>query len=407
LPGLVVSLSAKAVTEMTTEAIMLYYDRQNAAFKERWAEMELRENAIRGLLRVNDLLNAGKLDEAQTYLTRIQIYLLKNSFPKDGIFEQIDRLTGLIKKAEDKVGANQIIAEARVPFQQAYRWAVLGRNLNTAKLLVQEAIAVLQRDVSRVPELQANIDKCERLQAYIDGLIAEAPPLEAVSVSGPGQVVPGESCEFELRVTGGLPDYQPIGMYGYAHATGATVYWEAPAEPGEKNLTFRIRDDKGQTAEVVKSVEVVAVNEAPEVEAPVDEEDAKFLHLGQSGRTDIFEITVTAVAKASYWTKDKKEDDEYIVVAVRVLNISNEEKSIGANDFQYVDSQGYRHGMEQYSGVETSESMPDTFGAHTLSPGESFEGSIVYLIPKNISRVEYHYIKGYTIKPDLQFVFNK
>lgn len=264
LPGLVVSLSAKAVTEMTTEAIMLYYDRQNAAFKERWAEIELRENAIRGLLRANDLLKAGKLDEAQTYLTRIQKYLINNSFPKDGIFDQIDRLSGLIKQAEDKAWANRIIAEARVSFQQAYRWAVLGRNLSTAKRLVQESITVLQGGVSRVPELQASIDKCERLQAYIDGLIAEAPPLEGVSVSGPDHVAAGESCEFELRVTGGLPDYQPIDMFGYAHATGATVYWEAPADPGKKSLTFRIRDDKGQTAEAVKEVEVAGEAAASE-----------------------------------------------------------------------------------------------------------------------------------------------
>ena len=386
---------------------MLYYDRQNAAFKERWAEIELRENAIRGLLRVNDLLKAGKLNEAQMYLTRVQIYLIKNSFPKDGIYEQIDRLTGLIKKAEDKAWANRIIAEARVSFQQAYRWAVLGRNLNAAKGLVQEAVTVLQSGVSRVPELQANIDKCERLQAYIDGLIAEAPPLEAVSVSGPDKVVAGESCEFELRVTGGLPDYHPIEMNGYAHATGATVYWEAPADPGEKNLTFRIRDDKGQTAEAVKSVEVLAVNEPPEASAPLNEEDAKFLHLGQAGRTDNFEITLTAVAKASYWTKDKKEDEEYVVVAIRVVNISNEEKSIGANDFQWVDSQGYRNGIENYSGVKTEESMPDTFGAQTLSPGDSFEGSMVYLIPKSMSRVEFHYLKGYSLKPDLQFLVHK
>jgi hypothetical protein len=407
LPGLVVSLSAKAVTEMTTEAIMLYYDRQNAAFKERWAEIELRENAIRGLLRVNDLLKAGKLDEAQTYLTRIQKYLINNSFPKDGIFDQIDRLSGLITKAEDKAWANRIIAEARVSFQQAYRWAVLGRNLSTAKRLVQEAITVLQSGVSRVPELQANIDKCERLHAYIDGLIAEAPPLGAVSVSGPDQVAAGESCEFELRVTGGLPDYHPIDMNGYAHATGATVYWEAPADPGEKTLTFRIRDDKGQTAEAVKSVEVLAGNEEPEDEAPSNEEDAKFLHLGQAGRTDLFEITVTAVAKASYWTKEKKEDEEYVVVSIRVVNISNEENSIGANDFQWVDSQGYRNGIEDYSGVKTNESIPAIFGAQWLSPGESFEGSMVYLMPKNMNRIEFHYIKGYTLKPDLQFLFHK
>ena len=405
LPGLVVSLSAKAVTEMTTEAIMLYYDRQNAAFKERWAEIELRENAIRGLLRVNDLLKAGKLDEAQTYLTRIQKYLINNSFPKDGIFDQIDRLSGLIKKAEDKAWANRIIAEARVSFQQAYRWAVLGRNLNAAKGLVQEAITVLQSGVSRVPELQANIDKCERLHAYIEGLIAEAPPLGAVSVSGPDRVDAGESCEFELLVTGGLPDYHPVDMNGYAHATGATVYWEAPAEPGEKTLTFRIRDDKGQTAEAVKSVEVLAVKEESAKEAPRDGEE-DFLQIGQAGRTNIFEVTLTAAVKDTSRNQDPKEVNEYVVLAFRMKNISNEESSVSASDFQYVGDDGYRKAWAPYSGVKI-DSFPDTFGAETISPGEVFEGSIVYLIPKRMKKIEMHYIKGWKKEADLKFIFHK
>jgi len=251
------------------------------------------------------------------------------------------------------------------------------------------------------------VRQVQELIAQIDRMIAGAPPLGQATVSGPDSVAPGEVVHFEVTLTGGIPDYGPVGMDGHGMSTGAVFYWEAPSEPGEKTLTFRVRDDKGQTAEAVKNVEVLAVSEKAEAEAPLEEEDGKFLHLGQAGRTDNFEITLTAVAKASYWTKDKKEDEEYVVVAVRVVNIANEEKSIGANDLQWVDSQGYRHGMEQYSGVETSESMPDTFGAHTSSPGESFEGSIIYLIPKNMSRVEFHYIKGYTIKPDLQFLIHK
>lgn len=407
LPGLVVSLSAKAVTEMTTEAIMLYYDRQNAAFKERWAEIELRENAIRGLLRVNDLLKAGKLDEAQTYLTRIQKYLINNSFPKDGIFDQIDRLSGLIKKAEDKAWANRIIAEARVSFQQAYRWAVLGRNLNAAKGLVQEAITVLQSGVSRVPELQANIDKCERLHAYIEGLIAEAPPLGAVSVSGPDRVDAGESCEFELLVTGGLPDYHPVDMNGYAHATGATVYWEAPAEPGQKNLTFRIKDDKGQTAEAVKKVEVLAANEEPENE-PLRDGDGEFLQIGQTGLTKFFEVTLTSAVKET--SPDPREVDEHVVVVFRMKNISNEESTVSRSDFQYVGNDGLRKAHAPYvslSYLEMDNSFPDTFGAETVSPGAVFEGSIIYSIPKTMKKIEMHYIKGWTKDADLKFIFYK
>lgn len=407
LPGLLVSWSSSQVKELVTEMIMLQYDRANAAMKEQWADMELRMNAIRGMLKVDELLKAGKTQAAGDYLAKVERYAVEHSFPNEGIFEKIQDLKGVVAKAEERRAANQVIARARVPYMYGFRLASQGRNLNMARAYVEEALAVLTEAQGSHPELEDRVSQVQGLIAQIDRMIAEAPPLGQTTVSGPDSVAPGEVAHFEVTLTGGIPDYGPVGMDGHGMSTGAVFYWEAPSEPGEKTLTFRVRDDKGQTAEAVKSVEVLAVSGKAEAEAPLEEEDGKFLHLGQAGRTDNFEITLTAVAKASYWTKDKKEDEEYVVVAVRVVNIANEEKSIGANDFQWVDSKGYRHGMEQYSGVETSESMPDTFGAHTLSPGESFEGSIVYLIPKNMSRVEFHYIKGYTIKPDLQFLIHK
>lgn len=407
LPGLVVSWTSSQVKELVTEMIMLQYDRANAAMKEKWADMELRMNAIRGMLKVDELLKAGSVSKAADYLAKVEGYAMEQNFPNEGIFEKIQDLKGLVAKAEERRAANLVIAQALVPYMYGYRLASQGRNLVQARSHVEEALAVLQEAQGRHPELEERVLRVQELIAHIDRMIAEAPPLGQASVSGPDSVTPGEVAHFEVSLTGGIPDYRPVDMSGHGLSTGAVFYWEAPAEPGEKTLTFRIRDDKGQTAEAVKRVEVLAVNEEPEGEAPSNEEDAKFLHLGQAGRTDIFEITVTAVAKASYWTKEKKEDEEFILVAIRVVNISNEENSIGENDFQWVDSQGYRNGIEQYSGVKTDESMPDTFGAKTLSPGESFEGSMVYLMPKNMNRIKFHYIKGYSLKPSLQFLFNK
>jgi len=407
LPGLVVSWTSSQVKELVTEMIMLQYDRANAAMKEQWADMELRMNAIRGMLKVDELLKTGDVAKAADYLAKVERYAVEHNFPNEGIFEKIQDLKGIVSKAEERRTANQIIAQARVPYMYGYRLASMGRNLNLARTHVEEALAVLQEAQGRHPELADRVRQVQGLIAQIDRMIAGASPLGQATVSGPDSVASGEVAHFEVSLTGGIPDYRPVDMSGHGLSTGAVFYWEAPAEPGEKTVSFRVKDDKGQTAEAVKSVEVLAVNEEPADEAPLNEEDAKFLHLGQAGRTDIFEITVTAVAKASYWTKDKKEDEEYIVVAVRFVNISNEEESIGANDFQWVDSQGHRHGIEQYSGVKKDESMPDTFGAKTLSPGESFEGSMVYLMPKNMNRVEFHYLKGYSLKPDLQFLFHK
>lgn len=361
LPGLVVSWSSSQVKELVTEMIMLQYDRANAAMKEQWADMELRMNAIRGMLKVDELLKAGKTEAAGDYLAKVERYAVEHSFPNEGIFEKIQDLKSVVAKAEERRAANQVIARARVPYMYGFRLASQGRNLTMARAYVEEALAVLTEAQGSHPELEDRVRQVQGLIAQIDRMIAEAPPLGQATVSGPDSVAPGEVVHFEVSLTGGIPDYRPLDMGGYGLSTGAVFYWQAPAEPGEKTVSFRVKDDKGQIGEVVKSVEVLAVNEEPANEAPPNEEDAKFLHLGQAGRTDIFEITVTAVAKASYWTKDKKEDEEYIVVAVRFVNISNEEESIGANDFQWVDSQGHRNGIEQYSGVKTDESMPDTF----------------------------------------------
>lgn len=125
--------------------------------------------------------------------------------------------------------------------------------------------------------------------------------------------------------------------------------------------------------------------------------------IGEAGRTDTLEIMITKTEKAAKWTKDPPEDREYVVVSFKVTNISAETQSIGASDLQYVrDESGSREAYESWTGVEAD---PDTFGGTDIEPGESFEGSLVYAMPIEMSHIELHYLKSY--QTALIFEFDK
>ncbi|SFL64009.1 hypothetical protein SAMN05421830_104150 [Desulfomicrobium norvegicum] len=265
LPGLVVSWTSSQVKELVTEMIMLQYDRANAAMKAQWASMELRMNAIRGMLKVDELLKSGDVSKAADYLAKVERYAMEQNFPSEGIFEKIQDLKGIVAKAEKRGAANQIIARARVPYMYGYRLASQGRNLSLARTHVEEALAVLQEALGRYPELKDRVSQVQGLIAQIDSMIAQAPPLGQATVSGPDSVAPGEVAHFEVSLTGGIPDYQPVDMSGHGLSTGAVYYWEAPAEPGVQTVTFRIRDDSGKIAEVAKDVEVAGETQGTEV----------------------------------------------------------------------------------------------------------------------------------------------
>jgi hypothetical protein len=256
LPGLVVSWSSSQVKELVTEMIMLQYDRANAAMKEQWADMELRMNAIRGMLKVDELLKAGSVSKAADYLAKVERYAMDHNFSNEGIFEKIQDLKGLVATAEERRAANLVIARARVPYMYGYRFASQGRNLVQARLHVQEALAVLQEAQGRHPELEERVLRVQGLIAQIDRMISETPPLGQATVSGPDSVASGEVAHFEVSLTGGIPDYRPVDMSGHGLSTGAVFYWAAPAEPGVKTVTFRVRDDAGKIAEVSKDVNV-------------------------------------------------------------------------------------------------------------------------------------------------------
>ncbi len=300
LPGLVVSWTSSQVKEAVTEMIMLQYDLANAAMKEQWADMELRMNAIRGMLKVDELLKTGKVAKAADYLAKVERYAMEHNFPNEGVFEKIQDLKGIVAKAEERRAANQVIAQARVPYMYGYRLASQGRNLTQARAHVEEALAVLQEAVGRYPELADRVRQTQELIAQIDRMIAGAPPLGQATVSGPDSVAPGEVVHFEVSLTGGIPDYRPVDMGGYGLSTGAVFYWEAPAEPGVRTVTFRIRDDAGKIAEVTKDVEVAGDTQDTEMTGEIWEimQNTPVMTITMPLKT--FKVKITPGAKISF-----------------------------------------------------------------------------------------------------------
>jgi hypothetical protein len=125
--------------------------------------------------------------------------------------------------------------------------------------------------------------------------------------------------------------------------------------------------------------------------------------IGEAGRTDNLEIMITKAEKAAEWINSPAEGREYVVVSFKVTNISKENQSIGADDFQYVrDESGSRESYARTTGVKAD---PDTFGAADIEPGESFEGSLVYAMPVDMGHIELHYLESY--KTALKFEFDK
>lgn len=133
-------------------------------------------------------------------------------------------------------------------------------------------------------------------------------------------------------------------------------------------------------------------------------EDTAVLGVGETGKTENFSITITKVEKAKKWINSPPEGKEYVVVSFKFTNTSSEEQSISESYFQYVDAQGNRNAPARTTGIEAE---PATFGGASIGAGDSFEGSIIYDIPIDLSMVELHYLEGYNPDPLLIYQFSK
>lgn len=264
LHGLVVSLSSAKVAELVSEIIMLQYDRENAAMQEQWADMELRLDAIRGMLRVDALIKQGQFAKAQSLLTKVKHFYFNRPLlaaQGDDLYATMQELEHKASRGEQLQRANAVIAEARIPYLQGYRLAHQGRLLSQARTLVAQSEQILRDSVRIYPELQPPLDQVRLLLTLIERIRANPPKLGQPTVSGPDQVMAGEVATFEVHLQGGIPDYQPIGINGTALPTGALLFWEAPQQPGSVSLSARLKDDNGSIVEVHKRIKVVAAAE--------------------------------------------------------------------------------------------------------------------------------------------------
>ena len=276
LHGLVLSWSAGKVNELVAEIILLQQDRANAAEKERWADIELRMDVIRGMIRADELIKAGELQKASNYLAKVQKFYFKHQMPGDGLYEKMQELEHNIDNAGHLQQANAIIAEARIPYMEGFQRVRQGRNLTQALTYVEDAQQILKKSLRDYPELKTTLEKVAALQAFINKLINNASPLGKLAVDGPDTVKAGAHETYEISVSGGIPDYITTNIEGLALPTGAFAYWQAPDEPGKTTVTFKIKDNIGQTASVEKQITVIG--DAPETN-PTDTTSGEVIQL--------------------------------------------------------------------------------------------------------------------------------
>lgn len=159
--------------------------------------------------------------------------------------------------------------------------------------------------------------------------------------------------------------------------------------------------DSDNVAEKDQSVQ----DESPKASKQSSAAEAVPLKMGESGKTETFEMSVISVNKPTQWTKSPRANYEYVVVAFMVKNLSGKAASISAGDFSCVENEsGMRTSWERSTGIKAD---PDTFGAETIEPGNQFSGSVIFSLPVAMKTTECHYTKGYNPKPSLKFQINK
>lgn len=137
-----------------------------------------------------------------------------------------------------------------------------------------------------------------------------------------------------------------------------------------------------------------------------EQQKDKVYGIGEYAKTEHYEVAIAKVTKPTKWKFEPEEGKEYVAVEISIKNISDEDGSVKQSDFQYMGEGEKLHGRypDTYSGFDVT---PETFGAEDLEIGQTFNGTIIYLLPKSMTEVELWYREGYTTKPDATFKFSK
>ncbi|MBN2343013.1 MAG: hypothetical protein JXX29_00705 [Deltaproteobacteria bacterium] len=259
-PAIIIGLSAMAVGELTKEMIGLHFDSQNAALKQKWAAIRLREMAIERMLRVNQLMRAGKVDEADAMYRKLYRFVFDHTTEMygDSLLPAMDKLEGKLEAAQDQLQANRILNRAGVPYRRAEQWYLKGVNLKNALSELADARAELADGLSSIqPYLAEAKAKVEQLEGLIQQAIENATPVEITAVDVPAVIAPDEWGQLVCHVSGGIPAYvDAADGAGVGSYSSVLVYWQAPEEPGTYTVSIRVRDNIDQTVSTEVSVVV-------------------------------------------------------------------------------------------------------------------------------------------------------
>jgi len=263
LHGLVVSLSAAAVGEMLNEMILLHYDLENTALAEQQVAIAARANVLQGLLRTDELIKAGKLAEARSYLTKLRHFYQKRDEADDRILARLLEFDRHLDAAADQLQANRIIAEARVHYDAGYGLARKGRQLRQAREHLLDASKILEDGHAVYPILRPALEHTRRVIGLVERLLAEAAPLQRVVLSGPEAARAGDWVSFSLLVVGGVPDFTVVGADSMPAPGGAIANVRAPDTPGTHPLAFTVRDHLGRSVSAHTTLRVLAAADTP------------------------------------------------------------------------------------------------------------------------------------------------
>lgn len=138
--------TAGQVGDVTKEMIGLYYDRQNAALKQQWAKLELREMTLRKMLEVDRLIKAGRFGQAGELSKKLRQFCAEHQaeIGDTTVGETLNTLDQNLDKARYKQSALNYLNEARRPYDQALRKYQRRQSPRLAQEEALEARKILQ-----------------------------------------------------------------------------------------------------------------------------------------------------------------------------------------------------------------------------------------------------------------------
>jgi hypothetical protein len=291
VPGLVVAFTADRVSTLYTEIAMLQKEREAAKNAE---ENEKIDNAIlvrRQLLNISNKIKSGQVSNAQFLLVKLDKFMLNNRIDNlDKLYELHSELEEKADNAERNELINEVINQARHPYQKAANFYKKGVELNLAKIYAAEALTILKNNVKIYPEIAGltAISKTEQLINAINNKIANAPEFSITRVAAPERVYLGQSIDIPVFVTGGIPYYSSDGetSSNTSDNSEVTVFWYASVVPGIENFTITLKDCMGSTASTSVSIEVVE-----EVEEEIVDKDEKPVDVESSGLKEFVNVS--------------------------------------------------------------------------------------------------------------------